>query len=83
MASDVHCPCGERVTGYALGLGQRFGVYRCGGTHCKNADSPLMRALRELPSTPTLNLARRVAVLETVLRAHGIELPPETVGSSP
>lgn len=71
--------CKESVTGYALAYAERVGIYLCGGTHCKHSDTPLMRALRELPATPTLNLARRIVVLETTLREHGIELPPTEV----
>lgn len=70
------CSCGERVTGYALGLGMRFGIFRCGGTHCKHADTPLMRSLRELsPSAPRYS-ETRVARLEQLLRDNGLEVPP-------
>lgn len=73
------CACGAVVTGWAVEYGGRLGVYRCGGTHCRQADTALARALRELPATPTLNLARRVVVLEQALRDHGIALPPTEV----
>ena len=73
------CACGSAVEGWALDYGGRLGVYRCGGTHCRQADTGLARALRELPATPTLNLARRVVVLEQALLEHGIELPPTEV----
>lgn len=66
--------CGDAVTGYALEFGGRVGVYRCGATHCKRADSALMRALRQLPTSTAS--AERVELLERTLRERGIEVPP-------
>lgn len=68
--------CGDRVTGYALRFGARVGLYRCGATHCKRADSPLMRALRELPSAASRATEARVVILEKLLRERGVEPPP-------
>lgn len=71
----VRCSCGEVITGAVLDYGRRMGVFRCGGTHCKRADSSLMRALRNLPSEPSRATEARVSILEKLLRERGIEVP--------
>lgn len=69
------CSCGVAVRGAALEYGARLGSYRCAGTHCKRADSELMRALRGLGAERARGLEGRVELLERTLRQHGIEPP--------